>query len=509
MERAKCALDPSHAAQFFCECTKPPLLLCLQCVEPHTRDAKSHPIQRLNLLPAPPRSSHLCACGQPSEEMCLCVFPIPTFCRKCRATHINQAAATTHTSLPAHLREKFQSEQDLLQARQRLLALTVAECFLKQNVTAMEVCERRYKSKCADLKSRAKEYCSEQLESLRRVKAVLTAHLDSDLGKVTEQVVDSEPAKGLGQLIRSYMTVQNPDTLSLFRFEQKAPRTDLTEVFGIHWESRLDSEGDLLRNFAIPDCSEGLEAIYRTIDPLLSEENEEKYVSAFTQELVTKLPDKVASRDSLHEHQEEARVRFYHQHYSACLARDQAFEEVLAFPDRSSMAIAIFTRKAGLVHAALVAKYGEELRVAIETAMQMKQELEALHAENRDLRASINQPDGQSFMPRKRGRGRGRGRGSHSAGTRHKHPNGFHLFAHEISTDKSRLEASKEELAAPGSFLKVASRMWRDLSEREQEDWKKKAAGEENEGEVSAPSKRLHSSSSGSESQSNSPTSSL
>lgn len=415
-----------------------------------------------------------------------------------------------HASLPANFREKFQNEQDLLQARQRLMALTIAESYMKQNITAMDTCERRYKSKCADLKVRAKEYCSEQLEALNQVKAVLTGHLDSDLGCVTQHVLDLEPAQGLGQLIRSYMSVPDLDSLSLFRFEQKDLQTDLTEVFGIHWESRLDSEGSLLPNFVQANSSEGLEDIYSVIDPLLAEENEEKYVAAFTQELSSKLPERVASRDALHTQQEEARVRFYHQHYSASIARDQTFEEILAYPDRSQQAISIFTQKAGSVHASLQAKYSEELMLAIETALQMKQELESLHAENRELRASINQPEEQSFLPRKPGRRRGRGRGAHSAtSTRRKHPNGFHLFAHEMSTDKSRLDASKEELAAPGSFLKVASRMWRDLSQKEQEDWKRKAAGEENEGEVSAPSKRPCSSSSSSDSQSNSSNSSL
>lgn len=486
MERLKCAINSSHVAQFTCRCVNPPLYFCLQCLERHTQDSQAHPIHQLNTNERLFRGENLCSCGFPEEEMCLCVFPIVTFCHRCRATHVSHDSANLHTSLPATLKNNFKTEHDLLQAKQRLITLSVAECYLKKNIADIELCERMYKERYVTLKKMTEDYRTAHLEPLTRTKAVLAARLDQDIGSLRSLPLHSEPAEGLSQLVQTYMASHNPEILSLFRYEQVETEVNMSEIVGVYWESRLGVDGQIAPNFAKSELVDDFSDIFSAVDGLLAEENEEKYVAAFMQELSSRRPDKVFSKETVKKQQEEARLHFYHQHYMAALARDQTFASMLSTPSTSAQALILFAQKAGPLHPSLHTKYSNDLLSSLETTLATQQQLEALRNENQTLTVTL----GPEIEPPVR-RGRGRPRSLHPKVVIKNRPKmGFHLFAHEISTDKSQLPATKEELAVPGTFLKVAGRMWQALSQREREDWKYRAMHGEDE-----PSKRARGSS--------------
>lgn len=182
-------------------------------------------------------------------------------------------------------------------------------------------------------------------------------------------------AQGIGQLIRAYMASHDPDILSLFRHELSEKLVDVTELFWIQWESRLNQTGELLPDLAIQECEEGLIDVYSAIDYLLAEE----------------------MRSSLYPH---SRKRVQH----GCLRKHvilvKTFAEVIAASYLSSQAIYMFTEKAGPIHPALQAKYRQERIVFIEIALQWKKKLESFHVENKELIFRLKEAAGEADITR-------------------------------------------------------------------------------------------------------------
>ena len=251
MERHRCSLSVCHASTHQCMCASPPVLLCSRCVTAHCAEPGEH------LVTKQPNTAHdsppMCQICEESlaDEFCCCRFPVASLCKMCRLVHFQRNSGDSHFFLPIACREKVTNEQEAVHLLEKLLTLTKAKDYVQQSVERITECQKAIQSRGEFWSKSIENYCNSQVHELETLKSVLASSLTSASETVRDQVLEQDiPGDALAALLWTCTQTSDFHGLDFFQFESVEGKSNVDELVGVVWRSRIEPSGVVTAGFA-------------------------------------------------------------------------------------------------------------------------------------------------------------------------------------------------------------------------------------------------------------------
>jgi hypothetical protein len=168
------------------------------------------------------------------------------YCNACKICHLAQAKSTaSHIFLPLSQRPLIQSAEELAKTAKSRLETVLAYEKVQRNIDAIEKCENAVKNRCASIKVALAQFVEQKKEAfagfIRNVRGKIDAGMRD--AKVLLTGRSTGHTEGMMGLIADYLRTKEEKKLLLFRSDEVQKDVKMEDVYGLEWESRLDSEG--------------------------------------------------------------------------------------------------------------------------------------------------------------------------------------------------------------------------------------------------------------------------